>query len=406
MKILTIAYACEPNRGSEPGVGWNWVRQVAQQDEIDLTVITRTNNKNVIDAFYESNPKEGINFIYYDLPKFVLKHKNGDKGIKLFFTLWQIGVVNYIKKSHLEKDFDIIWDFNFGSLALPTFCYKLKQKYFIGPVSTKESIPETYINRMGFKASLKYRIQQFMRTHLWTSPFSWHALKKASFILTCNEMSRKYLPKNSKSVSVFHNGLDLSEDIEIIDHKDKPLHLIYSGRLIQSKNIEAAIEAIRLMKYNKEQLLFSIYGNGPEKNKLQLLVEKYQLNDVVEFCPKVSQKELFEAYKNGDIYLFPSLLEISSTSVMEAMYFGLLPICLKIDCMDYIFDNDAIIKLDNKSFELDSKSMADAIKELVDNRNLVLKKRIRCSEIAHERFVWSKKDTEINKIMEEIEKVN
>ena len=23
-KILLSAYACEPNEGSEPGVGWNW----------------------------------------------------------------------------------------------------------------------------------------------------------------------------------------------------------------------------------------------------------------------------------------------------------------------------------------------------------------------------------------------
>ncbi|NUQ42892.1 MAG: hypothetical protein HUU32_16005 [Calditrichaceae bacterium] len=29
-KILISAYACEPDKGSEPGVGWNRVRQIAR----------------------------------------------------------------------------------------------------------------------------------------------------------------------------------------------------------------------------------------------------------------------------------------------------------------------------------------------------------------------------------------
>ena len=29
MKVLVSAYACEPGWGSEPGVGWNCVRQAA-----------------------------------------------------------------------------------------------------------------------------------------------------------------------------------------------------------------------------------------------------------------------------------------------------------------------------------------------------------------------------------------
>lgn len=406
MKILVIAYACEPNRGSEPGIGWNWVRQVGKQQGVDITVITRANNRKVIEEFYKLNPDDGIEFIYYDLPQVILKHKKGDKGIKLFFTLWQIGVVKFIKTRQLEKSFDIIWDFNFGSLALPTFCYMLGKKFFIGPVSTKESIPEAYIRCMNFKERTKYRIQHFMRTHLWTNPFTWYALNNASFILTCNEMSRKYLPKGSKSISVFHNGLDLSENVEVENHIGKPLHLIYSGRLIKSKNIALAIEAINQLNPAKGKLVFSIYGNGPEKNKLEALVNKYGMEDIIEFCPKVIQKDLFEVYKSGDIYLFPSLLEISSTSVMEAMYFGLLPICLNIDCMDYIFDNDAVIKVDNISFEEDSKNLAKAIKVLYDDRKLLLDKRIECRNIARDGYVWSKKDDEIRKVVDELEKGN
>ena len=45
-KVLVSAYACEPNVGSEPGVGWNWVLKMAQQYE-EVHVVTRTGDRQI-----------------------------------------------------------------------------------------------------------------------------------------------------------------------------------------------------------------------------------------------------------------------------------------------------------------------------------------------------------------------
>ena len=40
MKVLVSACACEPGKCSEPGVGWNWVRQIARPHEVwELTLM-------------------------------------------------------------------------------------------------------------------------------------------------------------------------------------------------------------------------------------------------------------------------------------------------------------------------------------------------------------------------------
>ena len=41
MKILIIAYACEPDRGSEEGVGWNVTYNLAKKGH-EVHVVTRT----------------------------------------------------------------------------------------------------------------------------------------------------------------------------------------------------------------------------------------------------------------------------------------------------------------------------------------------------------------------------
>ncbi|RHV31610.1 glycosyltransferase [Ruminococcus sp. OM05-10BH] len=399
MKILAIAYACEPNRGSEPGVGWNWVRNMSRCDDIELSVITRKNNKDVIDFFVKNNSEpDNIEFLYYDLPTSVLKHKHGDKNIKLFFTLWQLGVVRYIKSGVKLEDYDYVWDFNFGSLALPSFVYKLKKKYVVGPVSTKESIPEPYLKKLSGKARMRYSVQQFMRVHLWTNPFTWKTLKKSSLILTCNEMSRKYLPKGKKSIAVFHNGLDVEDSAHINISTSGSVRFVYAGRFIESKNLELALRAFARVAQHTRDFCFEIYGSGPLKNKLIGLVASLKLEDVVLFKDKVSQKELFEIYQNRDCFVFPSLLEISSTAVMEAMYFGMIPVCLDINCMEYILDNDCVMKVPNVSPEVDEVKFADALMKVIQTKSDLLNKKQQCHKYAAKHFLWSEKKEEIEKV--------
>ena len=46
-KIFVSAYACEPDLGSEIGVGWHWVLEMSKYFE--LWVLTRKSNQNSIE---------------------------------------------------------------------------------------------------------------------------------------------------------------------------------------------------------------------------------------------------------------------------------------------------------------------------------------------------------------------
>ena len=67
LKIFISAYACEPNLGSEIGVGWNWVLQMSTFFE--LWVLTRKSNQSSIETWLSKNKDYNhINFLYFDLP--------------------------------------------------------------------------------------------------------------------------------------------------------------------------------------------------------------------------------------------------------------------------------------------------------------------------------------------------
>ena len=67
LKVLISAYACEPDKGSEAAVGWNWVLQISRSHEV--WVITRENNQERIEKAAATKPLPNVHWVYFDLPR-------------------------------------------------------------------------------------------------------------------------------------------------------------------------------------------------------------------------------------------------------------------------------------------------------------------------------------------------
>ena len=118
--LLVSAYGCEPTKGSEAGVGWNWVLQMAKHNK--LYIITRANNQELIEQHLPTDErKENIVFYYYDTPDFIKNLKHKAKGLYFYYFCWQIGIISVIKKILRENKVDYTMHLTFGSMWMPTF---------------------------------------------------------------------------------------------------------------------------------------------------------------------------------------------------------------------------------------------------------------------------------------------
>src|SRR5438552_9256700 len=100
LKVLISAYACEPNKGSEPEVGWQWALQMARFH--DVMVLTRANNRAPIEQALESlrGQQPLPQFVYHDGNGFLLKWKRRLRTIKLYYVLWQKSARELIERLH------------------------------------------------------------------------------------------------------------------------------------------------------------------------------------------------------------------------------------------------------------------------------------------------------------------
>src|SRR4249919_338260 len=108
MRILALAYACEPGKGSEPGTGWMWSRLLARLG--DTTVITRRNNRSAIEPALTHTPEAShLTFEYIDLPQWARFWKRGQRGVRLYYQLWQLAALRRAQQLHRSEPFDLVW---------------------------------------------------------------------------------------------------------------------------------------------------------------------------------------------------------------------------------------------------------------------------------------------------------
>ena len=119
LKVLISAYACEPGRGSEPEVGWQWALQMARFH--DVTVLTRANNRPVIEAGLDAlRGRQALpEFVYHEASPFALEVKRGARAHKMYYILWQHSAREVVERLHADRHFRPAPPRHFRRVPLP-----------------------------------------------------------------------------------------------------------------------------------------------------------------------------------------------------------------------------------------------------------------------------------------------
>ena len=141
VKVLISAYACEPGKGSEPGVGWNWPLQAARHGH-EVHVITRANNEPSISAFLRNEPVADLSFHYYDLPAALrwLKKRTGYYGMLAYYYLWQIGSSRLARRLHRKHRFDLAHHVTFVNDWMPSGVAWVGIPFIWGPIGGSTNV--------------------------------------------------------------------------------------------------------------------------------------------------------------------------------------------------------------------------------------------------------------------------
>lgn len=380
MKILFLAYACEPNRGSELGVGWKWPLYLSADKDKDIYVITRANNKQKIENYWRENVQpDNLHFFYYDLPEVLLWAKKHGLPVNIYYALWLQGSGNYARKLHKKYHFDMAHHITFGVFRDACALYKLHVPYVVGPVGGGEATPKRLLALFSNRERLKEMTRKLANFLSFVNPLFYKNFNRASLILSKTEDTKRILKKWSEKTLVrLEIGINEVSDKDISERKANSF--LYVGRFTYWKGYQLALMAFQKYAEKHPNSTLKMIGRG-DVNAINNFAKKHNLQHKIEVIPWIEQSELKKYYSSSSAMVFPSMHDSSGNVVLESLSYGLPVICLDCGGPASILGQelgDLTIQTKDKSIEEVINGLVSKMEVLNENDAYTISVREKC----------------------------
>jgi glycosyltransferase involved in cell wall biosynthesis len=164
------------------------------------------------------------------------------------------------------------------------------------------------------------------------------------------------------------------------------IRLLFAGRVVEMKGVHTILEAlpeiIRGLPNTDVQLM--ILGDVRDTEymkKIEAMIQRLNLKDKVVFQPTVQESDLFGIFQDYDIFLFPSLYEPFSLTLIHALASGIPVVVSDVGGNQEIIFPDRTGLLFSRG---DSRSLSRAVLDLAGKPNLRKALAIEARKVAKE----------------------
>jgi glycosyltransferase involved in cell wall biosynthesis len=401
------AYACEPGKGSEPGVGWYWALQMARFHEV--WVLTRENNRASIEQVQLTpDQQRHLHWVYFDLPAWARTWKRGQRGVQLYYYLWQLAAWRRGVRLHREVGFDLMHHVTFGKYWVPSYLAFLPIKSILGPLGGGESIPpafESTISRAGSRFELA---RNAARRLAQLDPMTHASMRRANVVLATTEETKSRIERLGAQRVMVETQLGLDDAqldffASLPIRTQRPFRLISIGRLLHWKGFHLGLQAFARIQRHCPDSEYWLVSDGPEAGAWKQLAKDLGIADRVKFwgrLPKIS--DVYEKLAQADVLVHPALHEAFGNVCLEALAAGRPVICLDTGGPALQVNEDCGFKAPIASLDAALQFMADAMEELYHRPDLRIRMAQAARQRARSKFHWAQKAEKMNALYQEI----
>lgn len=407
MNILINAYACAPNWGSEQGMAWHWITELAKMH--NLYIITEGEwKKEIEEAVALLDVKDNIHFYYNPVSDKIrtMCWNQGDWRFYWYYRKWQKKTLTIARQICSEHRIDIIHQLNMIGFREPGYLWNIYDTHYIwGPVGGMEIVPLSYLSGMPLSKKTKYIVKN-MLNHLQIrySTRVCKAIHRADIVIAATQGTYNSFVKLHHIKPVYMNeaGCTILEQHTAHNFNKDQLDILWVGRFLDTKKLDIAIRTIAKVK--DLPVFLHIVGNGSdtENAMYQQMADKMGISNNIKWYGKLANKKVQEMMNQMDLFLFTSVLEGTPHVVLEA-----ITNCLPILCIDTCGQgqlvNEAIgwkVPLTNP--QQNSTDFAAILRRIIINRDEIKQKSDNCKQ-RQRKLSWENKLVTMNKIYQQLQ---
>lgn len=389
IKVLMSAYACEPNKGSEPGVGWNWATHMAEYCEV--YVITRSNNQPAIEADCKEHPLDHIHFFYHDCGKAARIMKKLPNGIFIYYKMWQRAILPIVREIIEKERIDIVHHVTFNEFRTPGKLYKLGVPFVWGPIGGGQFYNPVFHDVFFSRKDIaKEKIRNGInKAYLYFSRDIHQTIACAKAVLIADPSTEAVMPQTRKYLRLLETAYNTERNtIKTYVPHDGPIRLLWIGGIWPRKGLKLLLDALGDSDFREFTL--DVIGDGQDKNNCIKLCSHYGIQNQVHFRGALSYELVNQQYDSADVFVFTSLRDTSGNVVLEAMSHGLPVIALDHHGVSEMVTCETGTKIAVKTYEQIKKDILCAICEYQREYSLIKMRGMAGRERVENVYSWNK----------------
>ncbi len=373
LKVLVNAYAVSPDRGSEPGMGWNWCVRLAR--ECELFIITEGEFREEIERKLTVLPQAGnMHFYYLPVGDRVRRMcwNQGDWRFYIHYRRWQKRALSLARKICRAESIDIIHQLNMVGFREPGLLWKIRGiPYIWGPIGGMALTPVRYFREASFPERVQIRFKNLInRIQRKYSSRVIQAIRHSQVVLCATKDDYDFVTRYHHAKAELINETGTSSISTPIQRDHSPIHIIWVGRFIHSKQLGLALRAFSSL--SRQDVVLDIVGSGTpdEEEQYHALADKLDISSLINWHGQVSHDDVGVLMDSADIFLFTSVSEATSTVTMEAISHGLPVVCFDTCGFGPLVEPEMGIKIPLGTPEESAGLFAAAIRRLVNDPEL------------------------------------
>jgi glycosyltransferase involved in cell wall biosynthesis len=332
-RVLISAFSCNPERGSEPGVGHFFVSELAKH--CDLTVITEEvenraaiERRQRVDDVYAS-----VDFRFIKWPWLDESGKRiDDRGSYHFYRclrLWERDALQLAKNLTAGHRFDLTHHVTMGGYREPGFLWQLPLPFVWGPAGGHVQMPWRYFPMLGWRGWLQYGVRNLGNAvHARFHPRVNAAARTARAVVTSSSLDARAFERfqGIRATTIAEHGTEPTTRPPRRLGAGEILRIAWSGVHVPRKALPILLHAISQLP-RELPVQLDILGDGPETARWKALALRL---GVVERCIWHGRLPLDEAtavMRGCDVLALTSLIDATSSVLHEALSDGMPVVC-------------------------------------------------------------------------------
>lgn len=334
LRVLVIAAECSPAKSHTAGSAWQIVSRVSQWH--DLWVIAGTYGQHEVEECLARHPelRERLHFSFVPLepirrgaaPRPVLPV---DSVLRM--RRWQATAYGVATTLHKDIGFDVVHQLRGDSFREPGFCWKLPVPFVWGPTGGNTGVPWQLMGAL----DARNRFLHFLRNaitaaQLRFSPRVRRAAARASVLIAQTSRDQQCFSRVLGVRSILAHEQAADPGIGQVRRYDgsRPLRIAWVGRCEPFKALHLVLKALARPGC-RDRFELHVVGDGRCRQDWQQMTARLGIADRCTWHGWLAQKELLEVMARCDVLAFSSLLEATSTTVMQALSLGLPVVCMR-----------------------------------------------------------------------------